>query len=296
MIAVHQVSRRFGDRAVLSGLTFEVRDGEIYGLIGGNGAGKSTALSLIAGLLRPDAGTVRIDSPSGAFSSRRLGVAPQDPALYGRLTTRENLWFFAALYGGSLASVRRRVDSVAELWRLGPHLATRVERLSGGWRRRVSLAVAMAHGPDLLLLDEPTAGLDAETRYALWDVLRGLGSRGVTILLTTHLFDEAETLCDRIGILDAGRLQTEGTRAELLRCVDAAAVAEVEAPDPRPVEARVRGHGWRARFRADRLMILLPDRLSLAEVAASLDGLNVASLRLREAGLEDAYFETVSRA
>jgi ABC-2 type transport system ATP-binding protein len=296
VITVRQVCKGYGGQPVLSHLSFEVERGEVYGLLGGNGAGKSTALHVIAGLTIPEAGVVRIASQPGTAARRRMGVALQEPALYGRLTSRENLWFFAALYGGRPTAVRRRVDEVAALWDLGPHLATRAEHLSGGWRRRVSLAVAMVHAPDVLVLDEPTAGLDAEARYGLWGVIRRLTERGVTTLLTTHLFDEAEALCDRVGVLADGGLADEGTVVELRGRVGAAVVAEIEVADPSGLDERARAMGWRVRRRGGRVMLLLPARVSMTELASSFDGWHVQSLRLRPVGLEDAYFEAAPGA
>jgi ABC-type multidrug transport system ATPase subunit len=297
MIAAEAVYKALGCRPVLNGLTLELVPGEIYGLLGQNGAGKSTAINVLSGLLPPDSGHVLLRSrPLSRASRRRLGVAPQEPALYPRLTSRENLAFFAALYDPSPSTVRRLVAAAADRWGLESYIDTRVERLSGGWRRRVSLAVAMVHGPEVLLLDEPTVGLDAATRLTLWEVIRGLARRGAAVLLSTHLFDEAEALCDRVGIMHAGRIVREGSLTSLRAALGAAAVAELEVTRSAELEARFRELGWRARSLGEGYVVLLPRPVTMVEVLDALDGADVHALRLREPALEDVFRETVGAA
>ncbi len=221
MIQVERLSKRYGDLKAADGVTFEVRPGEVYGLLGPNGAGKTTTLSMIAGLLRPDEGRVAIDGIDLARDpiavKARLGVVPQEVALYEELSARENLKFWGGLYGLRGARLASAVDESLERVGLTPRANDRVRTFSGGMKRRLNLSLGLIHGPRALLLDEPTVGIDPQARAAILDLVRTITASGTAVLYTTHYLDEAETLCDRIGILDHGRLLAEGTLDELKR-------------------------------------------------------------------------------
>jgi ABC-2 type transport system ATP-binding protein len=198
----------FGGRAAVAGLSFDVGAGEAYGLVGPNGAGKTTTIRMVCGLLVPDRGRAAVTG--------RLGYVPQGLALIPRLTLRENLRFWARLEG---LPRRLRADRIAEvltLVGLTERADDRLEHCSGGMQRRLNLAVALLHRPDLLVLDEPTVGVDAQSRAALLATLGRLRDGGTAILYTSHYMDEVQRLCDRVGVVDAGRLVTEGPPAELL--------------------------------------------------------------------------------
>lgn len=218
MLDVRDVRKAFGATVALDGLSLQVRRGEIFGLLGPNGAGKSTLMGLVAGLLRPDAGSMAIEgaSPAEPATRRRIGLAPQALALYDTLTGRENLEFFARLQGLSGAQLRTRVDSALDFVALADRQDDRVGGFSGGMKRRLNLAAALLHEPDLVLLDEPTAGVDPQSRNALFDNVEGLRAQGRTVVYTTHYMEEVERLCDRIAIVDHGRVLAIGTLAELL--------------------------------------------------------------------------------
>jgi ABC-2 type transport system ATP-binding protein len=200
-----------------------VRPGEIYGLLGPNGAGKTTTISCVCGLLRPDAGSVVLegvalaDDPIGF--KRRIGVVPQEAAIYGDLSARENLSFWGGLAGLRGGELGRRVAQALERVGLADRAREPVRRFSGGMKRRLNLAVGMVHRPRLLLLDEPTVGIDVQARLNILEIVREVAQGGSLVLYTTHYLEEAQELCHRIGIMDHGRILAEGSLAELKRLV-----------------------------------------------------------------------------
>ena len=210
--------KRFDGVAAVDGLSLRVERGQIFGLLGPNGAGKSTTIGMAMGLLRPDAGSVEIEghgSPVRTEARRALGVAPQSEALYDDLSGLENLRFFARILG--LREPSRAASEAIERVGLGPRGRDRVKTYSGGMRRRLNLAAAILHRPPLLLLDEPTAGVDPQSRASLLDLVRSLAQEGAAVLYTTHYMEEAAKLCDRVGIMDRGRLLDSGSVDELLQ-------------------------------------------------------------------------------
>ncbi len=212
--------KSFGERKAVDGVGFEIAAGETYGLLGPNGAGKTTTISMICGLLHKDAGTVIVDGEPIEVSSvgarRALGYVPQDLAIYPDLTAFENLAFFAKLYGMRGVAVTAAVDRVLELTGLADRGKDRADEFSGGMKRRLNIGIGLLHGPKLLMLDEPTVGVDPQSRNAILDSVDALGTEGLAVLYTTHYMEEAERLCDRVGIIDDGKLVAEGTRRDLI--------------------------------------------------------------------------------
>ena len=208
----------------VNGLDFSVRSGEIFGLLGPNGAGKTTAISILCTLLRPTSGTVILcdhDVVNDPAAARPLfGLAPQDIALYPSLTARENLRYLGRLYGLSGRALTSRIDQCLALVGLLDNADTRVDVYSGGMKRRANLAAAILHAPRLLVLDEPTVGIDAQSRNMILENLKGLRDAGTTILYTTHYMEEAEQLCSRVAVMDRGRIIATGTPAELINEVE----------------------------------------------------------------------------
>ena len=225
IIEVRGLVKRYGTTVALGGLDLSVREGEIFGILGPNGAGKTTTLELIEGLRAPDAGSVRVAGldpiADGAALRRLIGVQLQTTALFDTLSARELIALFANLYGAD-ASVGR-VDALLALVGLTDKSRSRTHQLSGGQRQRLAIALALVNRPRIAILDEPTTGLDPAARRALWQTIRGIRGEGTTVLLTTHFMDEAETLCDRVAIIDHGRLITSGPPAALVRDLGLAA-------------------------------------------------------------------------
>jgi ABC-2 type transport system ATP-binding protein len=210
--------KRFGPRVAVDGVGFAVAPGEIYGLLGPNGAGKTTTIKILCGLLGFDGGEVLIDGrPLSELSVRELiGYVPQDIALYPDLSARENLAFLGRLYrlGGRLLD--ERIDEALELTELSERGRDRVESYSGGMKRRLNIAAGLLHHPKLLVLDEPTVGVDPQSRHAILERVEAFGDSGMAVVYTTHYMEEAERVCDRLGIIDHGRLIAEGTTRELV--------------------------------------------------------------------------------
>jgi ABC-2 type transport system ATP-binding protein len=219
MLTLSNVRKSYGKLVAVDGLSLSVRKGELFGLLGPNGAGKSTSVSLAVGLLAPDAGTITIEghgNPADPEVRRKIGVAPQALSLYDLLTGEENLRFFGEVYGLSGARLDQRVRWCLDFVGLTDRKADRVGGYSGGMKRRLNMAAAVVHDPELLLLDEPTVGVDPQSRNKIFESIEMLHREGRTIIYTTHYMEEAERLCERIAIVDAGKLLALGTLEELL--------------------------------------------------------------------------------
>jgi ABC-2 type transport system ATP-binding protein len=221
VLQVRDLEKRYGPTVALAGVSFEVREGEMFGLLGPNGAGKTTLLSIISCLLDTTAGSVTLfgrELTRGDLDLRRLiGIVPQELAIYGELTARENLNFFGELYGLHGDELRRRVAEVLDFVALSDRAGHRAGTFSGGMKRRLNLAAALVHSPRLLLLDEPTTGVDPQSRNHIFEEVRALNVRGLTVVYTSHYMEEVEALCNRIGIIDHGRLIACDTLPGLLR-------------------------------------------------------------------------------
>jgi len=219
LIRVETLTKKFGDKTAVDGISFEVAAGEVYGLLGPNGAGKTTTLSMLSGLLAPDSGRITFDGVDLAADpircKRQLGVVPQEIALYEELSARENVRFWGSLYGLSGKALGAAAERALEQVGLTGRARDAVKTYSGGMKRRLNLALGLVHSPRALLLDEVTAGVDPQARASVLDVVRGVADAGTTVIYTTHYLEEAERLCDRIGIVDHGRILAEGTLDEL---------------------------------------------------------------------------------
>ncbi len=208
MIRIEGVSKKFDDLVAVDNLSLHIKQGEIFGLLGPNGAGKSTTISMISGQQLPSSGTVQVNgrSPTSLESKRLLGVAPQSIALYEELSALDNLTFFGSLYSLGRDKLKERIATVLDFVGLTDRATDRVEKYSGGMKRRLNLAVTLLHDPDILLLDEPTVGVDPQSRNKLFESVLELKEQGKTIVYTTHYMEEAEKLCDRVGIIDHGKM------------------------------------------------------------------------------------------
>ena len=217
-LRINTVAKRFGEVTALAGVSFEVRQRACFGLLGPNGAGKSTLIRSIVGRTRPDSGSISIfDQPANSPAARAaIGWVPQELALYALLTCRENLEAFGRYQGLRGNALREAIEWCLEWAGLGDRADATVKTLSGGMRRRLNLATGLIHRPRMVLLDEPTAGVDPQSRNRIFEMVDGLRNQGTTVIYTTHYMEEAERLCDRIVILDHGRVIAEGTKEELV--------------------------------------------------------------------------------
>ena len=231
MLRLDGVRKRFGTTTAVDGLSLDIRQGEVLGLLGPNGAGKTTTIRIAVGLLSPDEGTVDLEgfgSPRNAAARAHIGVAPQSLALHDDLTARENIHFLCRLYGMSRTDRRARARELLDRFGLTDRADDRVSTFSGGMKRRLNLAATLAHRPRLILLDEPTVGVDPQSRSALFDAVEELKRDGVTIVYTTHYMEEAQRLCDRVAIIDHGRLLALDTVEGLLRAHGGKTVVHVD--------------------------------------------------------------------
>ncbi|HZE41699.1 MAG TPA: ABC transporter ATP-binding protein [Stackebrandtia sp.] len=293
-IRVTDLAKHYGDLRAVDGVTFEVARGEFFGILGPNGAGKTTTLEIIEGLREADSGEVTTLGvspwPRNKSLAPRIGVQLQASAFFDRLTAREQLRTFAELYAVS----RNRADEMLETVGLTDSRDTRVEKLSGGQAQRLSIACALVHDPELLFLDEPTAALDPQARRNLWDLLRKINSDGRTVVLTTHYMDEAESLCDRVAIMDHGKVLNVDTPSALVRGLDAptrisVASGHLSADESATIadgNAEIADDGADLTFVTHRPAAVLT---ALAERSA-LDG-----LRVRGATLEDVFLNLTGR-
>ncbi len=264
MLHLDRVSKSFGSTPAVTDLSLTVQSGEIFGLLGPNGAGKTTTVSLAVGLLEADSGSVRIAAqcdPRDPETRRQIGVAPQMLALYDELTGEENLIFFGRIQNLNGRILHQRIEWALEFVQLKDRRKDRVAVYSGGMKRRLNLAVALVHNPSLLLLDEPTVGMDPQSRNAIFDNIFELRRQGKTILYTTHYMEEAQRLCDRVAILDRGKLLALGTVAELIAQYGGKDVVVVETAqgeksfatdDPLTELEVLRKRGDLLRFRVER--------------------------------------------
>ncbi|WP_345250876.1 nodulation factor ABC transporter ATP-binding protein NodI [Pigmentiphaga soli] len=230
-LRVERLDKRYGDRQIVDGLSFEIARGECFGLLGPNGAGKTTTLRALLGLTPIDGGRIRVldrDIPAQAPQARaRIGVVPQMDNLDPDFTVEENLLVFGRYFGLRDAEIRQRIPGLLEFASLSAKRRARIGELSGGMKRRLTLARALVNDPDLIVMDEPTTGLDPQARHLIWERLKALLAQGKTILLTTHFMDEAERLCDRLIVVDRGRAIAEGSPQELIARHVEAEVVEV---------------------------------------------------------------------
>jgi len=258
------LSKSFGANVAVDDLTLEIRTGEVFGLLGPNGAGKTTAINMAVGLFQPDQGTVEVvghGSPTLPKVRKQIGVAPQALALYDELSAEENLAFFGRIQGLSGSDLKKRVDWSLQFVDLDDRRRDRVSTYSGGMKRRLNLAVAIVHDPPLLLLDEPTVGVDPQSRNSIFDRIQSLRQGGCTIVYTTHYMEEAQRLCDRVGVIDRGKLlaldSVDGLirgygRKDVVTAETLDGEVRIETDDPVAELGRLQQSGKLQRFRVER--------------------------------------------
>lgn len=292
-IVVDDLCKRYGDVQAVDGLSFTVDTGEFFGILGPNGAGKTTTLEIVEGLREADSGTVTLLGqspwPRNLDLLNRIGVQLQASSFFELMTTREQIYTFAEMYGVPTS----QADAMLETVGLEDKADTRAEKLSGGQAQRLSIACALVHNPEVVFLDEPTSGLDPQARRNLWDVLRAINAEGRTVVLTTHYLDEAEVLCDRVAIVDRGRLLKLGAPAELIRGLDSPVRISIESglltvPDAKALAAD-------AEVADDGVSLTIATRSPSEVLAALAERDALRGLQVRGATLEDVFLELTGR-
>ena len=300
LVKTYKVKGKPDFRAV-DDLSFEVAPGESFGLLGPNGAGKSTTMKMIGAVSTRTSGDLEIlgldPNRYGPEIRSRLGVVPQDDNLDGELNARENLYVYGRYFGMPGKECARKADELLEFAQLGEKAKSKVDQLSGGMKRRLTIARGLINDPRILLLDEPTTGLDPQARHILWDRLFRLKERGTTLVLTTHYMDEAEQLCDRLIVVDKGRIMAQGTPAALIREHSSREVLEVRFGSARNEEVapQLAGIGDRVEVLPDRILIYASDgEAALDRVTAA--GLEPLTSLVRRSSLEDVFLRLTGRS
>jgi lipooligosaccharide transport system ATP-binding protein len=300
VIVAQNLVKKYQDFAAVDGISFEVAPGESFGLLGPNGAGKSTTMRLVGAVSTRTGGDLRIlgldPNRYGPEIRSRLGVVPQADNLDTELRVRENLLVYGRYFGLPRAQVARRADELLAFAQLEDRAKSKVDALSGGMKRRLTIARALINDPSILLLDEPTTGLDPQARHILWDRLFRLKEQGTTLLLTTHYMDEAEQLCDRLVVIDKGVIMAEGAPAQLIRTYSSREVLEVRFGSDlnADVAAQIAGMGDRIEVLPDRILIYSENGESeLVRIVEA--GLTPITSLVRRSSLEDVFLRLTGR-
>jgi lipooligosaccharide transport system ATP-binding protein len=304
LIHARGLTKRFGELVAVDGIDFDVAPGEAFGFLGPNGAGKTSTMRMIGCVSALTAGSLRIfgldPTADGPTIRARLGVVPQLDTLDQELSVRENLLVYARYFDISYSEAGRRADALLDFVQLSERARDEVEPLSGGMKRRLSIARALINEPDLLLLDEPTTGLDPQARHLVWERLYRLKQRGVTLALTTHYMDEAEQLCDRLVVMDKARIVAEGSPRELIQQYSTREVVELRFPEEvwgsmdGKLDGRFEGLADRVEHLPDRLLVYTGDG-DAAISAIHQRGLEPESVLVRRSTLEDVFLRLTGR-
>ncbi len=307
MLQVTGLRKSFDELLAVDDLSFNIETGETFGLLGPNGAGKTTSISMVCGLLDPDAGAITVDGvpiePESTRGRELIGLVPQELALYTDMNGWDNLAFFARLYGLRGSAAKARIEEVLEVVGLADRARDKVDEYSGGMQRRLNIAAGMLHRPKLLILDEPTVGIDPQSRNAILDAVAELGTTGMSVLYTTHYMEEAERLCRRVAIMDHGKMLACGTRRELVSMVDEhdKVRISVSGNTDGTVDALGRNHGVAAASLIDdRTIECLVDNASkrLPELIAALGdrGLAITEIQVVEPSLDSVFLHITGTA
>ena len=300
LISVRGLTKKFDDFTAVNGVNFEVAKGESFGLLGPNGAGKSTIMRILAATSTRTAGTVEIldkdPEKFGPLVRAHLGVVPQQDNLDGELTVSENLFIYGRYFGLSKRFINAKIEELLVFAQLEEKRNVKVEALSGGMKRRLTIARGLVSEPDILLLDEPTTGLDPQARHILWDRLFRLKEQGVTLVLTTHFMDEAEQLCDRIVVMDKGAIMAEGSPAGLIKEYSSKEVLEVRFGSDRNVEVApvLQKMSERMETLPDRILMYADDGEKLLEQITA-QKLHPTTSLVRRSSLEDVFLRLTGR-
>ncbi|MEO0027182.1 MAG: hypothetical protein RLZZ258_1283 [Actinomycetota bacterium] len=300
MIKATDLTKSYGDFIAVDGINFEIRRGESFGLLGPNGAGKSTTMKMIASVSQRTSGGLEIlgldPNKRGPEIRAHLGVVPQQDNLDRELTVSENLYVYGRYFGLSRKFLKTKVQDLLEFAQLADKAKSKSEELSGGMKRRLTIARALVNEPEIFMLDEPTTGLDPQARHILWDRLFRLKEQGVTLVITTHYMDEAEQLCDRLIVMDKGKIMAEGSPAELIRSYSSREVLEVRFGSSKNAEVaeQIRGLGDRIEVLPDRILVYAEDgEAELAKIHKL--GLEPLTSLVRRSSLEDVFLRLTGR-
>jgi lipooligosaccharide transport system ATP-binding protein len=300
LISARGLTKKFGELLAVDAIDFDVRRGEAFGFLGPNGAGKSSTMRMIGCVSPPTDGRLRVlgldPVKDGAQIRARLGVVPQEDTLDMELTVSENMMIYGRYFGLPRKVVRDRAARLLEFVQLDERTESKVEPLSGGMKRRLTIARSLINDPEILLLDEPTTGLDPQARHVVWDRLHALKHAGATLLLTTHYMDEAEQLCDRLVVMDRGKIAAEGSPLELIRRYSTREVVELRFATEPPAElpARIDGLARRVETLSGRLLLYTDDGDRTAERIHEL-GVHAQSTLVRRSTLEDVFLHLTGR-
>ena len=301
MIVAKGLRKVYGDFVAVDGIDFEVKQGEAFGLLGPNGAGKSTTMRMIASTSMRSGGDLEIlgKDPNnlGPEIRAHLGVVPQQDNLDRELKVWENLYIYGRYFGLSRKFMKNKIEELIEFAQLGEKRNAKTEELSGGMKRRLTIARALVNEPDILMLDEPTTGLDPQARHVLWDRLFRLKEQGVTLVITTHYMDEAEQLCDRLVVMDKGRIMAEGSPADLIKQYSSKEVLEVRfgSSQNKEVAKQIEGLGDRTEVLPDRILIYAENGEKILEQIVKL-GLSPVTSLVRRSSLEDVFLRLTGRS
>jgi ABC-2 type transport system ATP-binding protein len=303
-LEVRGLTKKYGDLVAVHDLNLQIKKGEIFGFLGPNGAGKTTSINMIVGLLSPTSGTVLINGKDRAkVPKRSIGICPQELVLWDELTCAENLIVMGDMYDFPRAVTNERVRSLLAELAFSEKAKVRVSQLSGGLKRRLNIALAVVHDPDIVVLDEPSAGLDPQSRLLLWDFIRSLKGKGKTIILTTHAMEEADVLSDRVAIIDHGKLLQLDTPGDLKKTIGAGDVIEMQLADPEQNETvmsalksvqgiqEINEVGGKINVRALNALSRLPEIIERVDATHA----RVSDISLRENTLEDVFIYLTGR-
>ena len=300
LISARALTKKFGDFTAVDAIDFQVTKGESFGLLGPNGAGKSTIMRIIGATSQRTSGEITIlgkdPEQFGPQIRAHLGVVPQQDNLDQQLSVTENLYIYGRYFGLSKKFVKQKIEELLEFAQLGEKRDAKVESLSGGMKRRLTIARALVSEPEILMLDEPTTGLDPQARHILWDRLFRLKEQGVTLVITTHFMDEAEQLCDRLVVMDKGKIMAEGSPADLIKTYSTKEVLETRFGSERnsAMADQLRGMCERIEELPDRILLYTEDGEGLLEKIYAAD-LHPKTSLIRRSSLEDVFLRLTGR-
>lgn len=308
MLQVTDLKKSYGKKEVVKGVSFTIKKGESFGLLGPNGAGKSTTISMICGLIPFDSGEVLVEEQSVKNSpmqiKRKIGVVPQEIALYPTMSARDNLLFWGAMYGLTDTEAKKRAEEVLEFVGLKDRAKDRIETFSGGMKRRINIGAALMHEPELLIMDEPTVGIDPQSRNHILETVKKLNERGMTIIYTSHYMEEVEYLCNRVGIIDHGEVIAVGTQSELCGRLVGGSVIQftVEQDSLEAMHAikkleNINGVVKKEESNVIEIFTTRPHKMLGSIVATAVNhGMKIGSVEIKEPNLEALFLQLTGRS